>query len=733
MNTQKRISVLAGHLLGENFQHKLAALHISDCHYEEQDYYHTKLNANTLQQERAAAKFNVREMIYLLEGGKEIAEMKETMMREIERDPVFRTNDFYDLDRDALRERVMEKMRRALQYYQQDRDNQAAIMLRAQLLGMLDPSLDIRLGVHYFLFKPCIEGSGTAEQVEKYAFDMLTCRILGCFAMTELGHGSYIQGFETTATYDRTTQEFVINTPTLTATKWWIGGAAETATHCVCFARLIIDDKDYGVHIFIVQLRRLDDHTLMPGINIGDCGKKMGRNGLDNGWIQFTNVRIPRENMLMKYAKVEPDGTYVKPPLAQLAYGALIGARVQIAKGSANVLKQALTIAIRYSAVRRQFSTEEGKPEIPILDYATHQNRLMPLLAGTYAIHFTGMKLMELFMETLNKKQLDREEIAKLKDTHSTSAGLKAFCTWFAHYGLDECRQCLGGHGYSSYAGISQIFSDYAVMCTWEGDNTVMAQQTARYLIKSLRRFLSGKLKFGPSVQYLVNLPTLLGSTAPLNSEDDLLDPQKQREIYSYLAVKLLTDTAAHLQARINSDGIPERIAWNETTVELVKCAEAHCYNYMISCFIDAVHKVEQSDLRAVLKSLCDLFFLFNVQKNLATFLESGYFTGVHSHWVRAKVRALNKVIRSQAVPLVDSFDLSDFFIRSPLGRYDGNSLRFDCCEVSFIYLTASCERVHCGNVSRCQGMSTKNTFVLCVRHPTHNDELHIGTRSSNR
>jgi acyl-CoA oxidase len=92
----------------------------------------------------------------------------------------------------------------------------------------------------------------------------------------------------------------------------------------------------------------------------------------------------------------------------------------------------------------------------------------------------------------------------------------------------------------------------------------------------------------------------------------------------------------------------------------------------MINCFIDAVQKVEQSDLKAILKSLCDLFVLFNVQKNLAIFLESGYFTGTHSQWIRAKVRELNKLIRSQAVPLVDSFNLSDFFIRSPLGRYDG-------------------------------------------------------------
>jgi len=123
--------------------------------------------------------------------------------------------------------------------------------------------------LQYGLFKGAIESNGTEEQVAKYMYDVQTMKITGCFAMTELGHGSYIQGLETTATYDKERQEFVINTPTLTATKWWIGGAAETATHTVCFARL------NGVHIFLVPLRDPETFALLPGINIGDCGKKL--------------------------------------------------------------------------------------------------------------------------------------------------------------------------------------------------------------------------------------------------------------------------------------------------------------------------------------------------------------------------------------------------------------------------------------------------------------------------
>ena len=112
--------------------------------------------------------------------------------------------------------------------------------------------------------------------------------------MTELGHGSNVAGLETTATLDPTTDEFIINTPTNTATKWFIGGAAESATHSTVFANLIINGKKYGVKPFVVPLRDPKSFKLYPGVDIGDCGAKMGRNGIDNGWMTFSNVRIPR-------------------------------------------------------------------------------------------------------------------------------------------------------------------------------------------------------------------------------------------------------------------------------------------------------------------------------------------------------------------------------------------------------------------------------------------------------
>jgi acyl-CoA oxidase len=113
-------------------------------------------------------------------------------------------------------------------------------------MSIYDAGFAMRNGVHTILFGPTVMNQGTPEQVAKYENDIKNKKILGCFAMTELGNGSFIQNFETTATYDKSTQEFVVNSPTVSSTKWWIGMAAQTATHSVVFARLLIGKEDHG-------------------------------------------------------------------------------------------------------------------------------------------------------------------------------------------------------------------------------------------------------------------------------------------------------------------------------------------------------------------------------------------------------------------------------------------------------------------------------------------------------
>lgn len=103
------------------------------------------------------------------------------------------------------------------------------------------------LGLNYSMFLTTVQIMANDEQRKRWLPRVLNCDIFGCYAQTELGHGSNVAGIETTATLDRATDEFVIHSPTPTSTKFWPGDLGRFSTHAVVFARLIVDDNDYGV------------------------------------------------------------------------------------------------------------------------------------------------------------------------------------------------------------------------------------------------------------------------------------------------------------------------------------------------------------------------------------------------------------------------------------------------------------------------------------------------------
>src|SRR6185437_8144835 len=188
-----------------------------------------------------------------------------------------------------------------------------AAITMIEMLAMSDLSLMVKAGVQWGLFGGAIENLGTERHHEAYVQRIIDLDLLGCFAMTETGHGSDVQSLETTATYDPDGDEFVIDSPTRTSRKDYIGGAAETATVAAVFAQLITQDgQGHGVHCFVVPIRD-DDGNDLPGVTTSDCQYKGGLPGVDNGRIQFDHVRIPRENLLNKYADVAEDGTYSSP------------------------------------------------------------------------------------------------------------------------------------------------------------------------------------------------------------------------------------------------------------------------------------------------------------------------------------------------------------------------------------------------------------------------------------
>lgn len=580
---------------------------------------------------------------------------------------------------DETRARTFQKVTRAIELFLKD-GNEERAQSRAWVFEMLDPSVETVLGVHYFLFRPAIEGSGTIEQIRRYAPDTIMARLIGSFAMTEMGTGSNVPGIETTATFDEKTQEFILNTPSLTATKWWIGGVADVATHTILFARLIVKGEDHGIQMFVVQLRDMETHKVLPNISIGDCGEKMGRHGVPNGWIQFSSHRIPRDQLLARFVQVSPEGVVTKRGTAQQAYSALIGGRVIMAGRAANTLAHMLTIAIRYSAVRRQFALAPGEPQIPILDYASHSHTLMPLLAGAYAIHFTTRKVEVIYNQA---KELGKaNDFALLSDIHTLSAGLKPFCTWFTHYGIDECRQACGGHGYSAYSRFAKTQASWAVMCTWEGSNPVLAQQLSQSLVKALQRGMMGKsiCAGGETAEkltgmaYIRRIPEFLGGAqCPLSADDDWrTDPAPLLSAWEYIPARLLVNAGQLLQERIGN-GMSEREAWNATTVELLRLSKAHTYLFILRSFLDSCLEAKSEAVRTALLRLFTLFALYHMEQHLSLLLEDGYFVPEQAKRLRSLVHEAIQDVRKDAVAYVDAFSFSDSVVQSPLGRHDGN------------------------------------------------------------
>lgn len=348
-----------------------------------------------------------------------------------------------------------------------------------------------------------LRDQGTPEQHKLFLEPAENYRAIGCYAQTELGHGSNVRGLETTATWDPKDKTFILHSPHLTASKWWIGSLGRTANHAVVMAQLIINGKPYGPHPFVCQIRDMKTHEPLEGVHVGDIGPKFGYNTMDNGFLLLNHVKIPHINMLARFSSVDPQtNKYVKPSSPSLIYGTLTWVRSTIVLQSGGVLARGVTIATRYAAVRRQFQDRDDSSnatvENQVLNYTMVQFRLLPLLAATFALHFTGRAMMDLYEENQKNMQKDVGKVADtrrgagpeethsgsdlLADLHATSCGLKALGSTTAAEGLEVCRRACGGHGYSAFGGIGSWYADYLPTTTWEGDNYMLTQQVARYV-----------------------------------------------------------------------------------------------------------------------------------------------------------------------------------------------------------------------------------------------------------
>lgn len=638
-----------------------------------QDNYKAKITINEdLRREREQCTFNTDELTYLFDGGKEKTLERRELVEFFAKDP--RIQDEVPIEYLSYKERYQEAVKKSciifekLNEWEQKKNTGSSVDLFNSILGGLLGSAILKDGMpltlHYVMFIPTLMGQGTIEQQTYWIGRAWNCSMLGTYAQTELGHGTFIRGLETTAHYDPDAEEFELHSPTLTSYKWWPGGLGHTANYAVVVAQLHSKGECHGIHPFIVQLRDEETHHPMPGIIIGEIGAKLGMNGTNNGYLGFDHVRIPRENMLMKNAKVLKDGTYVKSPSEKLTYGTMIFVRVAIVRSvAASYLAKAVTIATRYSAVRRQSELKPGEREPQIMDYKTQQFKLFPHIAEVWAMVFSSRWLWDMYNNVTS--ELDQGDLERLPELHAMACCLKAVSSSDAVRGIEECRKACGGHGYMISSSLPVTYGLATAAETYEGENTVLYLQTARYLMKAWNQAKAGG-SMTKTTEYLSKQP--FRSRVPWrNTMDNVI------EAYENVAAGHIRECSNNIDRSIRNGAEPE-IAWNENSNLLVQCAEFHCRAFMVRTFLSTVHDTDCTfGAKSVLTQLCELYAVCYLLKNLGYFLMYSSVSIKDVASIQNWQESLLSEIKVNAVGLVDSFDISDEILSSALGAYDGN------------------------------------------------------------
>ena len=591
--------------------------------------------------------------------------------------------DARDMERDDFRERVLQVVRELAATGQTGMGfpvehggggDIGASIAAFETMGLGDLSVLVKVGVQFGLFGGAILQLGTGKHHDAYLAPLIRADLLGCFAMTETGHGSNVQALGTVARYDLEAREFVISTPDDSSRKDYIGNAAKHAQLAVVFAQLEIGGASQGVHAFVVPIRD-EKGRVLPGVRIEDDGRKIGLNGVDNGRIWFDGVRIPRENLLNRYADVTETGVYESPienPDRRFftMLGTLVQGRVCVGGAAINASKVALSIAVRYAVERRQFGNPGGQEEL-LLDYGLHQRRLFLPLARTYALHFAqevlAGQLHAVFSATEEVDERTRRAL------ESRAAGTKALGTWHASRTIQECREACGGAGYLSANRFDALRADTDVFTTFEGDNNILLQLVAKGLLTDYSSSFGeldqlGMVRFvaGLAVETVIERTSvhkllerikdvLPGGDDDWDQEAGLLDPAYQLAMLRWREEHMLSGVARRLKRGMDA-GLEPAEVFSRCQEHVIGSARAHVERLVLEAFVERVAATADGDNKIALALVCDLFALSTIEADRGWFMEHGRLSSARAKAISREVDELCRKVRPIALELVDAF-----------------------------------------------------------------------------
>ena len=609
------------------------------------------------------------------------------------------------LDRDAYRDRVLQVVRGltdagvttlGLPAAYGGGGDLGASVAAFETLAFGDLSVLVKQGVQFGLFAGGVLQLGTSRHHRAHLADIAAGRLLGCFAMTETGHGSDVQGLETIATFCAGDGEFELHTPHRLARKDYIGSAARHGQLAIVFAQLCVgaDGSSRGVHAFLVPLRDPDGATL-PGISITDDGPKIGLNGVDNGRIGFDHLRVPREALLDRYATVTERGEYRSPiddPDRRFftMLGTLVQGRVSVAGAAISTAKVALTIAVSYGLRRRQFSGGQG--EILLLDHRMHRRRLLPLLARTYALDAAQQVLVHDLDAVLSGSVRDPDRAPadtapgadrRRRALESRAAGTKALASWHAVRTIGECREACGGAGYLSENRFDALRADTDVFTTFEGDNHVLLQLVAKGLLTDhigafddpdplgTVRWVAGQaveaiIERTAVHQLVERIRDIFAGNDRWDADAGIRDPEYQLAMLRWREEHQLTAVVRRIK-HWSGQGLSHAGVFDRVQPHLISCGRSHVERLVLEASVARQRAMPDGAEKEALNLVGDLHALSALEADRAWWLEHGRLSAERSKEITRTVDLLCDEIRPLAAPLVEAFGVPREFWDVPM------------------------------------------------------------------
>ncbi|WP_033346146.1 acyl-CoA dehydrogenase family protein [Catenuloplanes japonicus] len=563
-------------------------------------------------------------------------------------------------------------------------DDPGGSMVATETLAQVDLSLMVKAGVQWGLFGGAVFSLGTRRHHEAWIPGIISGEVMGCFAMTETGHGSDVQRLRTTAVYDPETETFDLHTPYEAARKDYIGNAARDGRMAVVFAQLVIGERRHGVHAFLVPIRD-DTGAVVPGVTIGDAGAKAGLLGVDNGRISFDHVSVPRDMLLDRYGQVAADGSYTSSIENDTRrfftmLGTLVRGRVSVGGSASAAAKSALTIAVRYGEVRRQFTAPDSGEEVVLNDYLAHRRKLLTAVARSYAYTFAQEQLVCDLSDALSAGDEHRE-------LESRAAGLKAAQTRNATRTIQLCREACGGAGYLAENRLPGLKADTDVFTTFEGDNTVLLQLVGKGLLTGYRDAFGsldgwGKATFAAEqvremvlertaartlIQRLVDAVPGRGDTVGLTERGWHLSMFEEREKH------LLEGAVRRLRKGAETKRDRPFDIFNDVQDHVLAAAEAHVDRVVLEAFVAGIAAAPDDEARALLEKVCDLYALSTIEADKGWFLEHERLTPARAKAVTAAVNDLLVELRPRMTTLVDAFAIPDAWLDAAILREESD------------------------------------------------------------